>query len=221
MENILIGIIDDMHLFREGVAALINGTPGMKLVFEAHDGTTCLTFLDKLTTRPHILLMDMEMPGMDGMELNEEIHRLYPDIKVIILSIHDKERLIARMIQAGVSGYLVKNCGREELIRAIKTTHSSGFYINAQTLKAIQNTSPRTIQLKNPNGIKIDLSPREIEVLKLICLEHNNVEIGEKLFISPRTVEGHRINMLGKTACRNTAGLVLFAIKHHIFELDY
>ena len=138
-----------------------------------------------------------------------------------MLSVHSNERMIARMIQLGASGYLIKNCDKEELIKAINTTYSSGFYINAQALKAIQSQSGKANSIKNLNGILLDISAREKEVLQLICKEMTGTEIAEKLFISVRTVDGHRNNLLLKTGCRNTAGLVLFAVKHHIYEMNY
>lgn len=216
---IRIALIDDQQLFRQGIAALIQHAPGMELTLEADHGAACLEALKDADTLPHIALVDMEMPVMDGIELNTQLQRHYPQIKVIILSSHARERLIATMIQAGACGYLFKNCDKEELINAIEATHKSGFYINAQVLKALQDTSQRGQPVRNIASIPIDLSTREQEVLQLICKEYSNAEIAEQLFISVRTVEGHRNNLLAKTGCRNTAGLVLFAVKHHFFEI--
>jgi DNA-binding NarL/FixJ family response regulator len=219
MDIIRVAIVDDHELFRQGIALLIHNIPEFELLFEANDGSDCLEKLEGGEQLPHVALVDMEMPVMDGLALNEQLHALYPQIKVIVLSIHAKERLIATMIRAGVSGYLIKNCDKNELITAIKMVHTSGFYINAQVLKAIQVSSTQPNATKNTNGILIEITQREQEVLKLICQEYNNTEIAEKLFISPRTVEGHRNNLLTKTGCRNTAGLVLFSVKHHLYNV--
>jgi DNA-binding NarL/FixJ family response regulator len=189
---------------------------------EADNGNDFLANLKKMELLPDIVLMDMEMPGMDGMELNEALHQQYPSIKVIVLSVHDSERLMARMIQAGACGYLFKNCNKEELINAIRNVFNNGFYITPTVLKAIQSPAANAKgTLTNMQSIPIDLSQREREVLLLICEEYSNAEIAEKLFISIRTVDGHRNNLLAKTGCHNTAGLVLFAVKHRVFKVLY
>jgi DNA-binding NarL/FixJ family response regulator len=220
MDEIRLALADDQVLFRQGIAAIISGEAGLALVMEADNGNDFLANLKKMELLPDILLMDMEMPGMDGMELNEALHQQYPSIKVIVLSVHDSERLMARMIQAGACGYLFKNCNKEELINAIRNVFNNGFYITPTVLKAIQSPAANAKgTLTNLQSIPIDLSQREREVLCLICEEYSNAEIAEKLFISVRTVDGHRNNLLAKTGCHNTAGLVLFAVKHRVFKV--
>jgi DNA-binding NarL/FixJ family response regulator len=215
MNAIRVALIDDQLLFRQGIASMIQNTDKLELCFEAENGIACLNRLETLEVLPDVVLVDMEMPEMDGMQLTEQLQLLYPTIKILMLSVYDNQRLIAHMIQAGACGYLIKNCDKEELITAIITAHSSGFYINASALKAIQTASSKASSVKNNGGIPIEISHREKEVLEMICQELTNAEIGEKLFVSVRTVEGHRNNLLAKTGCRNTAGLVLFAIKNH------
>jgi DNA-binding NarL/FixJ family response regulator len=219
MDNIRLALVDDQVLFREGIASLINSEAGFALVMEADNGEDFLSNLKKMELLPDIVLMDMEMPGMDGMQLNEELHKRYPSIKVIVLSVHDSERLMARIIQAGACGYLFKNCNKEELLNAIRNVFNNGFYITPAVLKAIQSPAAHAKGITNIQSIPIEISQREKEVLQLICEEYSNAEIAEKLFISVRTVDGHRNNLLAKTGCHNTAGLVLFAVKHHIFEV--
>ncbi len=215
-----IAIVDDQKLFRQSLANLLNGIPGLRLVLEAENGKDCLDKLARVIPLPDIILMDMEMPEIDGMELKELLQRQYPTIRIIVLSVHASERLISRMIEAGSSGYLVKNCDKEELLTAIRSVATSGFYINAQALKAIQVAAARkAMPMRNVSHIPIELSEREKEVLRLICREYSNAEIAKQLFISVRTAEGHRNNLLAKTGCRNTAGLVLFAVKYQIAEL--
>jgi DNA-binding NarL/FixJ family response regulator len=222
MDEIRLALADDQVLFRQGIAAIISGEAGLVLVMEANNGNDFLANLKKMELLPDILLMDMEMPGMDGMELNEKLNQHYPSIKVIVLSVHDSERLMARMIQAGACGYLFKNCNKEELINAIRNVFNNGFYITPTVLKAIQSPAANAKGvITNLQSIPIDLSQREREVLLLICEEYSNAEIAEKLFISVRTVDGHRNNLLAKTGCHNTAGLVLFAVKHRVFKVLY
>jgi len=222
MEHIInVALVDDQVLFREGIASLIKNEAGFVLTIEADNGLDFLSKLKAMDELPDILLMDMEMPGMDGMQLNDELRKTFPSIKVIVLSVHAGERLMARMIHAGACGYLLKNCNKEELLNAILSVFNNGFYITPGVLKAIQSPAANAKGITNIQSIPIDISQREKEVLQLICEEFSNAEIAEKLFISVRTVDGHRNNLLAKTGCHNTAGLVLFAVKHRIFEVIF
>lgn len=217
MNVIRIALVDDQQLFRQSLALLLANVPDFQLIMEAGNGDDFLTQLSDRSVLPDIALTDMEMPGMDGIALNDALRSQYPGIRVIVLSVHARERLIARMIEAGASGYLVKNCDKEELITAIRTTYRTGFYINAQVLQAIQHSAgQKNTPIRNVNNIPITLTRRETEVLQLICQEYGNQEIADKLYLSARTVEGHRNNLLIKTGCRNTAGLVLFAVRYGI-----
>ncbi|WP_143774292.1 response regulator transcription factor [Niastella vici] len=222
METIRIALVDDQQLFRRGIALLMSENPDFRIVLQAANGNDCLRQLAEVRELPHIALVDMEMPEVDGIGLNVLLKERYPSVKVIILSVHEKQRLIARMIEAGASGYLFKNCDPEELTEAIYSTYRNGFYINQQVLKAIQHaSSDKNKSLKSVNNIPIELTRREEEILRLICGEQSNAEIAGQLFISVRTVEGHRNNLLLKTGCQNTAGLVLFAVKYGIYEIDF
>ena len=217
--NIPIAIVDDQQLFRQGLVALIHDLPGLELVAEAENGRLFLEELKKLPVLPDIALIDMNMPELNGVELNDILHNEFPTVKVIVLTVYDQERFISRMVDAGACGYLLKNCDAEELMAAIQAVYRNGFYLNNATLKAMRNAAQyRTQTFRNINNIPIEISIREQEVLQLICQELTNAEIGEKLFISSRTVEGHRNNLLVKTGCRNTAGLVVFAIRHGLYN---
>jgi DNA-binding NarL/FixJ family response regulator len=220
MSDILISLADDQHLFRSGLAALIRSVPGFRLLNEADNGKVFLAQLQQADELPDIALIDMHMPEMNGVELNEILQKDYPSIKVLILSVYDQERFIAKMIEAGACGYLSKNCEIDELTAAIHTAYKSGFYFNQTTLQAMRKAAQfKSGDIKNLNNIAIELTSREREVLILLCKELTNAEIAEQLFISPRTAEGHRNNLLAKTGCRNTAGLVIFAIKNGIFHI--
>ncbi len=221
METIRIGIVDDQKLFREGLATLICSVPEFELVMEAENGLDCLRALATTDPLPHVILMDIEMPGMDGTELNIKIHEDFPGINVLVVSVHNREKLISKMISAGASGYLSKNCNKEELITAIHVVHKNDFYVNSALLKSIQAGSTSRTTSATGNFHEPDLTVREKEILILICKEFNNAEIAERLFISIRTAEGHRNNLLAKTGCRNTAGLVLYAVKHGYYELHF
>jgi DNA-binding NarL/FixJ family response regulator len=220
MSDILISLVDDQQLFRSGLAGLIKSVPGFTLLSEAENGKIFIEQLETSGTLPHIALIDMEMPEMNGVELNAVLQKKYPSIKVLVLSTYNQERFIGKMIEAGACGYLTKNCEIDELVTAINTTQTSGFYFNQDTLAAMRKTSQfKSGDIKSISNIAIELTSREKEILVLLCRELSNIEIGERLFISPRTVEGHRNNLLQKTGCRNTAGLVVFAIKNNLFQV--
>jgi DNA-binding NarL/FixJ family response regulator len=220
MSDILISLVDDQQLFRSGLAGLIRSVEGFTLLSEAENGKIFIEQLEKADTLPHIALIDMEMPEMNGVELNAVLQKKYPSVKVLVLSTYNQERFIGKMIEAGACGYLTKNCEIDELVTAINATYNNGFYFNQETLAAMRKTAQyKSADIKNINNISIELTAREREILVFLCQELSNTEIGERLFISPRTVEGHRNNLLQKTGCHNTAGLVIFAIKNNLFHI--
>ncbi len=207
-------VVEDQQLFREGLIALLSKEENIDILFEAEHGEDCIQKLKSATILPDIALIDLEMPIMDGIELNTYLNANFPDIKVIMLSGHSRERIIAKMIQEGASGYLLKNCEKHELLDAIKTTVIKGFYVNDNVLRAIQSNAQKTKNYRSTSQLTVDLTQRELEVLQLICKEFSNAEIAEKLCISQRTVEGHRNNLILKSGSKNTAGLIIFAIKN-------
>lgn len=219
MDKIRVALVEDQRLFRDGMAALVNETEDMQVAAVADNGRHFLDQLPGLDPLPQVALIDMNMPEMNGLELAEILGKQQPDMRVIVLSVHNQERFIVRMIEAGVAGYLVKNCDIEEVRQAIRTAHKTGFYFNEATMMAMRNGyKMKNTQVKSFANIPVELTEREVEVLCLICKEHTNVEIAELLNISPRTVDGHRNNLLAKAGCKNTAGLVLFAVNNNIYD---
>lgn len=217
--NIGVAIVDDQHLFRQSLASLIQTVDNLVLVADAANGQEFANMLPKLTSEVNVVLVDLDMPIMNGVLLNKLLQQEYPDIKVIILSAHAEERIMAQMLEDGASAYLAKNCDKDELVLAIQTVHTAGYYINKSALKALKNSSYiKNISLQQQDHSSL-LTIREVQVLQLICQEFTNAEIADKLFISVRTVEGHRNKLLEKTGCQSTAGLVIFAIKHKLFEV--
>jgi DNA-binding NarL/FixJ family response regulator len=219
MDKLRVALVEDQRLFRDGMAALINESGDMEVVAVADNGRHFLDLLPGMSELPHVALIDMNMPEMNGLELAGILVKTYPDIKVIVLTVHNQERFIVKMIEAGVAGYLVKNCDIDEVRHAIRTAHKTGFYFNEATMLAMRNGyKMKNAQVKSFANIAVELTEREVEVLCLICNELTNVEIADKLCISPRTVDGHRNNLLAKAGCKNTAGLVLFAVNNNIFD---
>ena len=221
MANTKIILADDHSLFRKGLKSLIQGIDSMQVIAEAGNGQELLNLLDEPGNIPDIILMDLNMPVITGIEATEKIQAKYPEIKIIVLSIHTDEQFVVQLIQKGASGYLFKNAEPEEVEQAIKDVAETGFYFNEKVLSAIRKG---VVLKQNPlhfNRSAIELSPREIDVLKLICKEMAAPDIAQELFISTRTVNGHRQNLLDKTGANNTAGLVIFAIKNHFVDIGF
>ncbi|MBX2906926.1 MAG: response regulator transcription factor [Taibaiella sp.] len=219
MDKLRVALVEDQRLFRDGMAALINETGDMEVVSVADNGRHFLDLLPDMKELPQVALIDMNMPEMNGLELAGTLVKTYPEIRVIVLTVHNQERFIVKMIEAGVAGYLVKNCDIDEVRQAIRTAHKTGFYFNEATMLAMRNGyKMKNLQVKSFANIPVELTEREVEVLCLICQEFTNIEIGERLNISPRTVDGHRNNLLAKAGCKNTAGLVLFAVNNNIYD---
>jgi DNA-binding NarL/FixJ family response regulator len=217
MSAIKIAIVDDQRLFRQGLTMLIKSVEGFELTIEGENGAHFLEELKQSTLLPDIALVDVDMPGINGIELNQTLKQLYPDIKVIMLSVHAEEYLISQVIKDGAVAYLFKNCDKDELVSTIRGVYKNGFYINHAVFNAVQQAHQlKAASVKALSNASVNLTRREKQVLHLICKELNNAEIAEKLYVSIRTIEGHRNNLLIKTGCRNTAGLVLFAVNNNL-----
>lgn len=220
MKPIKVAIVDTQGLFRQGVIALLQQMPEMEVIADDQNGIALLKTLERLYPLPDVLLMDMEIFGMSALDLNRKLRSTYPKIKVIILSAFDKGREIYQMVEEGVCGYLSKSCNQRELKEAIEKVYTSGFFFPESIKSVLQKSSDyKANHIETFNHTEIELTNREREIIQLICQELTNSEIAEKLFISPRTVEGHRNNLLMKTGSKNTAGLVVFAIKNRIYEI--
>jgi len=220
MDKIKIALIDDQVLFLDSLAELLRSQPNLEVVFAATSGLQGLQQLAQVPLLPDVILVDMAMPEINGPELTAKIRSQYPAIKVIILSIYGQERYVGQMITAGAVGYLVKDCGKEELFTAIQAVMKAGFYMNQRTLEAVrQSASFSRKAVRTLNQIPVELTAREQEVLTLICKGLANEEMARRLFVSKRTIEGHRTNLLLKTGSANTAALVIFALKNDLFDL--
>jgi DNA-binding NarL/FixJ family response regulator len=212
-------LVDDEVLFRKGISFLLTREKNIEVLFEASNGLELIEFLKWDNPKPDIIIMDLKMPFLNGIEATKIIRRDYPDIKIIALTSYDSKSFIANMIDVGAVSYLVKNTTPQELFETINEVAEKGFYYSDYVLNIIQNdiiSNKKTKCSFDSNFI----TSRELEVLQLICKQKSTVEIGEKLFISPRTVEGHRNNLLLKTESKNIAGLVVFAIQHELVSLD-
>lgn len=212
-DKISVVITDDHKLFRKGIRSLLIETPFIKNVYEAANGLELLELLEKLETLPDIILLDIQMPVMDGIEALKRIKKRYPAQKVIILTMEDDEQFIMYMISAGVNGYLLKDAEPDELESAMQKVMVNDFYFPHRMAEQLVKSAGQKIFIKHKLP---DFTEREMEVLELICQEFTAPEIAEKLNISPRTVEGHRKNLLEKSETKNIAGVVVFALKNRL-----
>ncbi|KFF15681.1 response regulator transcription factor [Flavobacterium hydatis] len=211
-------LVDDEILFRKGILFLLEREENLEVIFEASDGTELISFLERSSDQPDIIIIDLKMPILNGVESTKIIHRKFPEVKVIALTSYDTKSFVANMIQVGAVSYLIKNATPKDLIFTINEVNTRGYYYNDRVLKIIHEIAKAGKNTRCNLDTNF-LSTREIEVLRLICLQKSTAEIAEELFISPRTVEGHRNNLLLKTESRNTAGLVVYAIQNDIAVL--
>ncbi len=217
-----IGLIDDQLLFRKGLKSILESWPELQVVYEAGEGYTVLDNLAQQTIMPEVMLVDLSLPPngdqeFSGLDVTLALQQAYPEMKVLILSVHDDPYYIAQLIEQGARAYMVKDCDPEELHEAIVAVHEHGSYINERTLKAIRDRLKSGKSTRQP--VNTPLTKREEEIIKLICMQLTAEEIGERLFISPKTVNGHRNNLLQKTGSRNVTGLVIYAIKHQLVSV--
>ena len=212
--------MDDEILFRKGISFLLGREPNIDIIFEASNGDELISFLqNNKKNHPDIIIMDLKMPGINGVEATKIIHVEFPKLKIIALTSYDSKSFVANMIDVGAVSYLIKNATPQELIKTINEVAEKGFYYTDYVMKIIQDdvlTAKKTKSALDSNF----LTAREFEVLKLICSQKSTAEIAEKLFISPRTVEGHRNNLLLKTESRNIAGLVVYAVQNEIMDFE-
>ncbi|WP_298425245.1 response regulator transcription factor [uncultured Kordia sp.] len=217
MKIISIAIADDEALFRKGMSLLLNAYENLQVDLEAENGVDLLKKLANCKTVPDILLLDLKMPEMNGIEAAKLIQKKYPTLKIIVISTHFSRAFIINMIELSAVAYLPKNSQPEEVVETIEAVYEKGFHYNTQVLAIIREN---IISKKKPKAqFSIELTRREKEVLQLICEQYTAPEIAEKLFISARTVDGHRNNLLSKLECRNVAGLVVYVLQNNLIDI--
>ena len=205
MEIIGLIIADDHVIFRKGLKTVLNEIPFIKVVAEASDGNDLLRILKKNPT--DIVLMDINMPGMNGIEATKKITEKYPDTYVIALTMHEEIGYFNKMLEVGARGFLLKKTNKEQLENAIKTVFYGDTYFSEEFVVS----TPKELTKKTSN---IQISDREKDVLKLIAKGLSNIEIAEELHLSKRTVDGHKSRLFDKTGAKNAPSLIMFAVKN-------
>lgn len=210
MEITKVALVDDHRLFRSGIASMINAFPEYKVLFEASNGQDFIAKINK-RFRPHIVLLDVNMPVMDGIETARWLQQHYPDINIIILSMFDDSNKVVSLISMGVKGYILKDAEPEEFKKALDVVASSGVYYPAFVTRHL---------VKNLNSeSEIRLSSRETEFLKLACTELTYKEIADQMSVGVRTIDGYRDQLFEKLNVKNRVGLVIYAIKNKVVQL--
>lgn len=211
-------IVDDHTIVRTGLRALIKGEAGMELVGEATCGEEALKLTQAL--RPDILLLDLSLPDMDGIQVTRMLKRDQPDVRVLILTVHEDEALLRESMRAGASGYIIKHAAESELIAAIHTLEIGGLYVHPKMMSGLfaEAEPPKAPSTANVSALDM-LTPREIDVLRRIVQGYTNRQIAEELALSVRTVEGHRGNLTEKLGMHSRVELARYARENGLTSL--
>ena len=215
-EPIKVAIADDHVLFRAGVKSALSVHKDIKMIAEADNGMQLLTVLKHV--QPDVILLDIQMPIMDGINTLPEIKKMYPEIKVIMLTMHNDHSMISKLMELGANSYLTKNSDSEIIYQAIKTVHEQEYYFNQLTNKALIDGLRTKRQAEASLPVDAKLSDKEIAILRMICEEKSTKEIADLVDLSPRTVEAIRDKLKVKTGAKSLAGLVMYAVKSGIIE---
>ncbi len=205
-------IVDDHAIFRQGLAIMLNKLNNVKVIGEAEDGKQFIDSIDKYN--PDIVFLDIKMPNMDGIEAARLAFKKKPSLKIVVMTMFEEPAYFNKMVELGVHGFLLKNAEMMEIRKALTRISEGDTYFSEDLLKKIRRSSA-----EEPGSGEIKFSKREKEVLDYLCMGYSNNDIAKKLFISPRTVDGHRANLLSKTGSNNTVSLVLYAVKNKIVDL--
>ncbi len=216
-KKITLILADDHRIFRDGMKALLSDQTDIEILSEASDGQQLLDYLKHNTA--DLIIMDITMPGLSGIEVTKKISGLYPEIKVMILSMHTNEEFVFNAIQAGARAYLPKDTSKAELLEAIRLTASGNEYYSKSISENFMRNFIKKTRTENHLIVNEDLTLREIEILKLVASGITHKEIAEMLFISPKTVDAHKNHIMQKLKLKNTAELVLYAVSHKIIEV--
>lgn len=210
-------LVDDHKLIRDAINSYLEQGDEFEVVGQVGNGQEAIDFLEN--NKVDVIMMDINMPVMDGVDATREIMRRWPDSKILALTMMSDNQHIKQMMNAGALGYILKNCTEEEVKEALRTVNAGETYYSSDVTEVVMQSMMKKKPLKSSHMVvEIPLTEREKEVLRLIIKEYTNQEIADALFISPRTVDAHKRNLLEKTGSKNVAGLVLYAIDKQLFE---
>jgi len=208
-------IADDHQMFIDGLKALLRREKNIQIIGEVSNGIQAMEFIRK--NQPDLLITDISMPGMSGVELTREVKLHFPEIKILVLTMYNDREIVGEILMSEAEGYILKNTGRQELSNAINRIIDNSTYYSNEVLNIMMT---RMKKQKNIEKNTAQLTPREIEIIKLIMEELSSEEIADKLFISKRTVDTHRKNIIQKTNTRTLVGLLKFAIENNLADFN-
>jgi len=212
--TIRVVIADDHEIFRDGLALMLSKQKNIQLVGQAENGRQLVDMV--LSLLPDIILTDIKMPLMDGVEAARYIIQKIPDAKIIALSMFDEENLVVDMLEAGAKGYLLKNADKQEILEALATVYENNTYYCRLTTARLASMIVKSRFSDSKKMKPAEFNEREKEIIRYICQQDTAQQIADKLFLSKRTVEGYRTRILEKMNVKNTAGVVIYAMKHHL-----
>jgi DNA-binding NarL/FixJ family response regulator len=217
-EKIRIIVADDHRIFRKGLKSLLSEKENIEVLAEADNGDEALKAAGKY--KPEIVIMDIAMPKMDGIEATRKIRERFPNTEVVVLSMHAKKAYIDQVLKAGAKGYVLKDSDEENLLSAIDTVHNGGYYLDSPVADQVLSDYFRDKSKRELKKQSDPLSEREREVLKLLAEGHSNQEVADTLYISRKTVENHRANIVRKTGIQGQVGLTKYAVRIGLIDLD-
>lgn len=211
-------IADDHTMFVDGIDSILNKEADMQVLCKCYTGPEVIESLK--TTKPDIILLDINLPGLTGLEVSKKVLADYPEVKILAISMFNEESFVTEILNNGAQGYILKNTGIEELLTAIRTIHSGKTYFSKDVTNTIMKSlMKKRMESKGSTKLIPKISRREKEVLKLIMEEFTTQEIANQLFISLKTVESHRSSLLNKLNARNTAGLVRITMENNLLDI--
>jgi DNA-binding NarL/FixJ family response regulator len=217
--KISIAIVDDEALIVMLLSDYFSKHPGIEVSFTANDGTQLIDYLGETESPPDIVLLDLQMKEMNGIDTATILKKEFSDLKIIVVSSFYKKSFMGYMLKLGINAFLPKGIHPEQLVEAIEDVYTKGFYFMEEQIEVMRNQISSNAPAPSLSTEE-ELTDREMDVLKLICQQYTAPQIAEMLYISPRTVEGHKSNLLIKTSARNLAGLVIYAVQRNIIEID-
>ena len=216
MSQIKVAIADDHQIFRKGVILSLRQYPSIKFVQEAENGEELLVGIE--ASQPDVILMDLRMPGKDGVETTKIISKKYPHIHILILTMYEDERFVIHLMENGANGYLLKNSEPAEIKKAILEVHVKGYYLNNFVNRILLKKSHQKAKAIPSLNSEIQISEKERQVIRLVCMEYTAQEIAKEMEISPRTVEAIKDRLMERFGVKNSVGLVFFAMKNSLID---
>ncbi len=215
---IKIAIADDHQIFRDGIKMALSGKVNLKMLWEAEDGKD---LMNKVSSKiPDVLLMDIRMPEIDGVNAIEMLRKEYEDLKIIVLTMYDDQQMISKMMEMGANAYLTKTTDPEEIYEAILTCMNEDFYFNSLVNNAVMGKlmQKKNVRLHYGNTVTITFSEKEVKILQLLAADKTTDEISKTIFLSPRTIETIRQNMKSKVGAKTIAGLIMYGMRNKLIE---